>query len=163
MAELPWMQIARSLLGLKEGAGAANNPEVVKLYALAGHPDVKSDAIAWCAAFVSAVLQRAKLKNPRTLWALDYAKWGQPLDRPLYGCVAVKKRKPSGGHVGFVVGANATQIILLGGNQGDAVSIAAFPREQFVAFRWPSEIKLPAPPADLPATVAGARSNLSEA
>jgi uncharacterized protein (TIGR02594 family) len=168
-ADLVWMKLAKSYLGLKEGEGAANNPEVLKLYALAGHPEVKSDSVAWCAAFVSAVLQKVKLKNPQTLWALDYATWGQPLDRPYYGCIAVKKRQPSGGHVGFCVGANKAQIFLLAGNQGDAVTIAAYPRkdakgnDNFVAFRWPSEIKIPTQPIDLPTTIAGVRSNLSEA
>lgn len=167
MSELPWMQIAKSYLGLTEGPGAANDPKVIELFKLAGHPEIRADSVPWCAAGVSAVLQQAKLKNPRSLWALDYAKWGQALDRPYYGCVAVKKRKaPDGkiaGHVGFCVGANKTQIVLLGFNQGDAVSIAAFPREQFVAFRWPSEIPIPAHPIDLPTNVAGARSNMSEA
>lgn len=163
MAEPAWMTIARGSLGLHEGAGAANNPKVVELYALAGHPEVKSDAVAWCAAFASAVLTRAKLKSPQTLWALDFAKWGQGLDRPLYGCLGVKKRKPSGGHVGFVVGASKTQIMLLGGNTGDAVAIAAFPRSDFVAFRWPGEVAIPTHPVDLPTTIAGARSGVSEA
>lgn len=154
--------MASSYLGLKEGAGASNNAKVVELYALAGHPEVKQDAVAWCAAFVGAVLAKSKLETTGSLWALDYAKWGQKLDRPFYGCVGVKKRD-GGGHVGFVIGANKTQIILLGGNQGDAVSVAAFPRENFVAFRWPSEIKIPIEPVPLPTTVAGARSNVAEA
>lgn len=162
MSELPWMQIAKSYLGLKEAPGSANNPEVVKLYALAGHPEVKQDSVAWCAGFCSAVLTRAKLKSPQSLWALDFAKWGQPLTRPVYGAIGVKKRN-GGGHVGFIVGASRSRIFLLGGNQGDACSIAAFPRADFVAFRWPSEIKIPEDPADLPTTIAGALSNVTEA
>lgn len=157
-----WLALAKSYLGLKESAGAADNSKVVALYALAGHPEVKHDSVAWCAAFVSAVLAKAHIKNPQTLWALDYAKWGQPLDKPILGCVGVKKRN-GGGHVGFVVGANEKSIILLGGNQGDAVSVAAFPRENFVAFRWPAEVRIPDKTTPLPSTVVGAQINVTEA
>lgn len=158
-----WLALAKSYLGLKESAGAADNARVVALYALAGHPEIKHDSVAWCAAFVSAVLAKAHVKNPQTLWALDYAKWGKPLDKPILGCIGVKKRNGGGGHVGFVVGANAKSIILLGGNQGDAVSVAAFPREQFVAFRWPAEVPIPTEVAALPTTVVGSQINVTEA
>ncbi|ABY28869.1 hypothetical protein [Methylorubrum extorquens] len=80
------------------------------------------------------------------------------------GAIATKKRGNSSrqSHVGFVVGANPTQIFLLGGNQGDAWSIAAFPRKKFTSFRWPADVSLPAPHT-LPTTIAGARSGVSEA
>ncbi|MBB2960906.1 hypothetical protein [Methylobacterium sp. R2-1] len=80
------------------------------------------------------------------------------------GAVATKKRGNSSrqGHVGFIVGASASQILLLGGNQGDAWSVAAFPRKEFTSFRWPPDMPLPAPHT-LPTTIAGARSGMSEA
>ena len=80
------------------------------------------------------------------------------------GAIATKKRGNSSwqGHVGFVVGANTNKIFLLGGNQGDAWSIAAFPRKEFTSFRWPADVPLPAA-TKLPTTIAGARSGVSEA
>jgi hypothetical protein len=61
------------------------------------------------------------------------------LKEPALGAIATKKRGNSSwqGHVEFVVGACPTQIFLLGGNRGNAWSIAAFPRKEFTAFRWP--------------------------
>lgn len=43
------------------------------------------------------------------------------------------------GHVGFLVGANGDDLLLLGGNQGDCVSVARFARDDVVGMRWPAE------------------------
>ncbi|GJE71708.1 hypothetical protein CHKEEEPN_3255 [Methylorubrum podarium] len=45
--------------------------------------------------------------------------------------------------------------------QGDAGSIAAFPRKKFTAFRWAADIPLLAPQT-LPTTIAGVRSGVTE-
>ena len=44
---------------------------------------------------------------------------------------------PRLGHVGFLVGSTSADIILLGGNQGDAVGVQAFPRSRLLGLRWP--------------------------
>ncbi len=64
--------------------------------------------------------------------------------------------------MGFVVGANASTIYLLGGNQGDQVSVTGFPRKEFTSFRWPADVPLPVA-TKLPTTIAGAKSGVSEA
>jgi hypothetical protein len=55
----PWLKEAFKLLGLTEGKGAANNPDVLALHAEAGFAGVKADSVAWCAAFKGAMLRRA--------------------------------------------------------------------------------------------------------
>lgn len=169
MTDPSWLAIARRYIGLKEAVGTANNPKVVELFALAGHPEVKTDSTAWCAAFVGAMLKLAGLKGTGTLWALDFAKWGVPLPGPALGAIAPKRRYDStgkiiGGHVGIVVGWSPTTISLLGGNQGDAVCIVSYPRSEFsLGFRWPSGQPLPgAQPATL-AVAASSSKPLSEA
>ena len=159
-----WLVLAEGELGVREGAGAANNPRVVQLFADAGFSGIKQDSVAWCAAAVGAMLKRAGHKPSGSLAARSYEAWGVGLSEPALGAIATKKRGNSSwqGHVGFVVGASPTQIFLLGGNQGDAWSIAAFPRKEFTAFRWPADMPLPAPHS-LPTTIAGARSGVSEA
>ena len=53
-----------------------------------------------------------------------------PLQAPTVGCVVVFERE-GGGHVGLVVGADTKgRLLVLGGNQGDAVSIAPFDRSR---------------------------------
>jgi hypothetical protein len=73
----------------------------------------------------------------------------------------VKRRRggtPSQGHVGLVVAANAAHVWMIGGNQSDQVSIARFPRSDFLGFRWPIDPRfpLPATASDLPATFSAA-------
>lgn len=166
MPVLPWMELALKEIGTLEGKGSANNPKVVAYYKDAGFPGVTQDAVAWCAAFVGAILARSGNPNTHSLMALTYEKFGVPLVTPIYGCIAVKKRKGAASwnrHVGFVVAANKEKIWLVGGNQGDAVSIAAFPRADFTAFRWLPGIALPNPPIPLPTTMATTSGAVSEA
>lgn len=160
---MDWMKVAKTYLGLHEGVGDADNPKVVELFKLAGHPEVKHDSTAWCAAFVGGVLAQAGVKGTGSLSARSYEKFGVRLEMPMFGCIGVKSRKGSAwqGHVGFVVGANRNQIILLGGNQNDSVSVAAFPRKDFTAFVWPKGVEVVR--ADLPSSVTGAFLNAKEA
>jgi uncharacterized protein (TIGR02594 family) len=144
MSEPIWVTIARRYLGVKEGPGKVNNPTVVGFFGLAGHPEIKQDLVAWCAAFISAVLHMAGLKGTGTLWALDYAKWGQKLKGPAIGAIATKKRV-GGGHVFLVVGWDDKHVYGLGGNQSDQVSIVAFNRGDIHSYTWPAEVALPGP------------------
>lgn len=169
MADLffpPWLKEAAKNLGVVEGPGAKDNPIVVKYYADAGFSGIKHDSVAWCAAFVGAMLKRAGYKTSGSLAARSYEGYGVKLHQPMYGCIGVKKRAGGGwlGHVGFVVGFGAGKVWMLGGNQGDRVSVAAFPASQFTAFVVPSGTVLSAlsscpatPPANMKA-IAGAVS-----
>jgi len=160
--EPAWIAIGRKFLGLHEAPGTADNPLIARMYADAGSPGVVHDSVPWCAAFVSAMIERAGVRSARTLWAPSYAQYGQKLDAPIYGCIGVKLRH-GGGHVTFIVGANGDRVFGLGGNQGDAVSVAAFAKDDFIAWRWPQGVALPATPHPLPASYAGALSGVSEA
>ncbi|AEJ02773.1 Conserved hypothetical protein CHP02594 [Nitrosomonas sp. Is79A3] len=149
MSKPDWIMEAEKLIGLHESPGSIDNPIVVGLFKDAGHSEVIHDETPWCAAFVGAVLNRSNHKGNGSLWALDYAKWGQALDDVALGAVATKKRidnktgKLVGGHVFFVVGWDDKHVYGLGGNQRDQVSITEFNRSDIVAYRWPSDVPLP--------------------
>ena len=133
----PWMNIAQSYLGVHEGDGLHSNPKVIRFFIEAGHTEVKNDhTTPWCAAFVGAVLKEAGLPNTGTLWALDYAKYGTKLDKPVIGAIGTKTRL-GGGHVFFIAGFDALFIYALGGNQGDKVCIERIPRAQIHSYAWP--------------------------
>ena len=59
----PWLDQAWADLGVREGAGNANDPRVLAYYRDAGHPEIKADSVAWCAAFVGAMLERSGIKS----------------------------------------------------------------------------------------------------
>ena len=71
--------------------------------------------------------------------ARSYLRWGAALDEGRFGAVAVLSRgsDPAAGHVGFLLGETDAHFVLLGGNQGDAVGVAAFPKTRLLGFRWP--------------------------
>ena len=49
--------------------------------------------------------------------------------------------RDGGGHVGFAVGKDtAGRLLVLGGNQGNAVSIAAFDVARAIGYRWPAGV-----------------------
>ncbi len=135
-----WMKLARTELGVAEIPGEENNPRVIEYYKDAGHGWVKADSTAWCAAFVGSVLERSGYSSSKSLAARSYLTWGKKLSKPKEGCIVVFSRgDPNGwqGHVGFYVSETATHIKVLGGNQGDKVSIASYPKSRLLGYRWP--------------------------
>ncbi len=142
-----WLVIARGYLGIREVPGPGSNPTIVG-FARRLAPWIRSfytnDGIAWCGAFVAAMFAEARPaiplpKNP--LSALAWATWGVLLAEPCLGAVMVFKR-PSGGHVAFYEGEDATHYHVLGGNQGDRVSVMRIEKSRCVAVRWPSGVEI---------------------
>lgn len=150
----PWMAAAWAEYGQREVAGPASNPRIRAFYRDAGHPEITGDDVAWCAAFVGAVLERSGQTATRSLLARSYLRWGREIPSPLSGAIAIFPRgnDPGAGHVGFVVGATTDKLFVLGGNQSDAVNIAAFSRTAVLSLRWPTDANAAATaPASAPA------------
>lgn len=142
MSEEPaWLALARAERGVKEKPGEGDNPVVGAYYRDAGHPEVRHDSVPWCAAFVGAMLKRAGIEPSGSLAARSYLKWGRPAESPKPGAIAVFARGNSSwqGHVAFVLrdlGDGRLQVI--GGNQSDRVSIAAYPKTRLLGLRMPA-------------------------
>jgi uncharacterized protein (TIGR02594 family) len=137
-----WYRLAWADRGVTEFKGKRHNPTVVAYFRDAGFSAIKDDETAWCAAAVNAWLVRGGQPGSRSLAAKSFMNWGKALDRPRVGCVVVLHRgDPKGwqGHVGLYAGETATHVLLLGGNQGDAVSVAKFPKSRVMpgGYRWP--------------------------
>lgn len=142
---MKWMEAAWSELGTAEIAGAGNNDRVLQYFRDVGRADVKTDETPWCAAFVGSCLGKAGIDTgiapASILLAASYAKVGTPCDQPRVGAVAVidvGTATQTGRHVGLVSGWTDDTVQILGGNQGDAVSVATFRRDRIVALRWPA-------------------------
>ena len=141
----PMLRAAFGYLGMRETPGAASNPRVLELYALAGHPEIKDDAVAWCAAFVGACAVKAGFAGSNSLAARSYLNWGQRLDttKPLpRGAVLVFRRGDSAwqGHVCLLLSDDGATLLVIGGNQSDAVTIARFSRGALIGARKPLTI-----------------------
>lgn len=152
MNELNWIKIARDCIGQREIKGAKHNPLIVEMWRVASeqlgrNPAFKDDETPWCGGFVGYVMGKAGLgKHVPSLYpsARSWANAGTKLTKPAYGCVVVFSRN-GGGHVGFVVGKDKFgNLMVLGGNQSDAVNIKPFSRGRVIAYRWCGTQELPA-------------------
>lgn len=134
-----YMDIARGYLGAKEVAGAENNPLIMEMYASVGADWVEHDSVAWCAAFVGHCLERAGIRSTRKLTARSYLTFGEPVDLKdaREGDIVVFKRGNSSwqGHVAFYISDAGNRVSVLGGNQGDAVTIAKYPKSSLLGVR----------------------------
>lgn len=140
MHEPHWLVRARRYIGLSEVPGKANNPTILKWW-VAIKTAFIHDSVPWCAGFVGGVLEECGIQSTRSAAARSYLNFGKKIDKPALGCVVVFWRgNPKGysGHVGFVVGRDANHnLMVLGGNQGDAVNIKPFSPSRVLGYRWP--------------------------
>lgn len=140
--EAGWLGFARGFIGQKEIAGLKSNPWIMQLWDQAAWLwKTKQDdsQLPWCGAFVAHCLRLDGITPPKNWFrASAFADYGQRLSQPILGCIGVMTRE-GGGHVGFVVGQDsAGNILMIGGNQGDAVKISAFKASRFTSFVWPN-------------------------
>lgn len=149
MNELRWVAIARGMIGTAEKVGKAENPKIVEMWNVGFNATGQSNRLkekvwqtentAWCGGFMSYVFAKAGLSKhiPKSFpLARSWQTAGTKLSKPAYGCVVVFTRGNMG-HVGIVVGKDkAGNLMVLGGNQGDAVNIKPFSRSRVLAYRW---------------------------
>jgi uncharacterized protein (TIGR02594 family) len=132
----PWMPIARGELGVSRFSGTPDNPRIVEYLrsTTLDHASASQDETFWCSAFTNWCVEKAGLAGTDSAWARNWLKWGKKLTEPVEGCIVVYSRG-DGGHVGFFISQTSTTIQTLGGNQGDAVTIAGQERSRLLGFR----------------------------
>lgn len=148
-SEPSWLSHARAELGVKETPGPVSTKRILEYRAMADmHLGGDDGQVPWCAIFVGAMLRMAAVAIVgANAMARSWLKWGVAIDAPAPGAVVVFKsasRPAPAGHVGFATGRwTTTHVEILGGNQGDRVSVALFERENVLGYRWPRGMALP--------------------
>lgn len=145
-----WLKLAHDEMGVEEIDGSDSNPRIMEYFATCGGTWVKDDGTPWCGAFTGYVMATTGHKlASEPLRARSWLAWGQPLDKPVAGCVVVLKRgnNPKQGHVGFFMQAtkDGKGVLVLGGNQGNRVSIQRFKSEDVLGYRMPDGAAPPKP------------------
>lgn len=143
--EPAWLVAARAKLGTREAPGAANSPTIMGWAKRLGTKVLgmvyNADSVPWCGLFVATCMQEAGIAPaPIAVRAKAWATWGRAIERDELapGAVLVFER-PGGGHVGFYVGERSDAYRVLGGNQGDAVTLTWIEKNRCVARRWPHD------------------------
>lgn len=144
-----WLEAGIKLIGTHEGVGSKDNAAIIDWAKEEGGDIAKEfnhDSIPWCALFANHILTKVGLKGTETLWALDFAgNWPSvKLTGPAVGAFAPMKRT-GGGHIMCVVGKDQLGNIMgLGGNQSDQVSIVPFATSRLnQGFWWPKSVATP--------------------
>jgi uncharacterized protein (TIGR02594 family) len=135
MIQSPY-EMAAQFLGVSEVNGIIDNPLILAMLKLdIGWPE--HDETPWCAGFVNFVNHCCKVQRSKSLAARSYLAIGEPvgLESAIRGFDIVVLERGSGGHVGYYVNHGPDFVRLLGGNQGNKVSVAAFPRERVLGVR----------------------------
>lgn len=135
-----WMNIATAELNhrVAEVPGTASNQRIEAYHATTGGGPA-DDGVPWCSSFVNFCITQAGGRGTNSKAARSWMTWGRDAGNFTQGCIVVLQRGAAPmGHVGFFVGFDGDRILLLGGNQGDAVSIASFDRSRVLARRLPA-------------------------
>lgn len=144
-----WLRIARRELynGVREVDGEGDNARIVEYHA-ATSGRFQDDEVPWCSSFVNWCMDQAGVSRTNSARARSWLFWGRNISNPPIGAITILQRgngeQPgpdileAPGHVGFYVGdASDSEILLLGGNQGDAVNVRSYPTLRVLGYRWP--------------------------
>lgn len=140
--DLPdWMIIATAETGVRTFPHGQSNPRIGEYHALTNIRGY-DDKASWCSSFVNWALAQAGIRGTGSALARSWLTWGEPLNEPVPGCIAVLSREdPAGwkGHVGFFLRRDADNVYLLGGNQLEEVREHFYPRSAVLGYRWPAK------------------------
>lgn len=124
-SDVPWLQELYAMLGTHE---SKDNKELREWLKSDGATVGDPDDIPWCGDAVQTALLRwnNKTEVPKNPYAaINWLKVGEEC-KPFVGAIVIFWRgSPTGwkGHIGFIVGQSAANWYVLGGNQGDSVTI----------------------------------------
>jgi len=141
MTEPTWLTYARAELGTAEIPGPQTATKI-REWLTSLKAWWTDDETPWCGTFVAHVMERSGIELPKNWFrARAWLEWGDPAPDPSLGCVVVfdgGPSRPGAGHVGLVVGRDLHgRLLVLGGNQGNRVSIAPFDEGRVLGYRVP--------------------------
>jgi len=148
--EPTWLRLAYQEMrrGVREIPGASHEARIVEYHSTT-RLKATTDEVPWCSAFACWAMERSSVRHPGSARARDWLDWGVGVSvvHPPIGAVIVLSRGGAGqpgpevrdaqGHVGFFWShGEPGRLVLLGGNQGDSVSLGSFPVHRMLGVRW---------------------------
>lgn len=134
--EAKFLQAAFLEMNVKEVKGKNHNPRILHYHKFT-KLKASTDEIPWCSSFGNFIVIKCGSKGTNSAMARSWQYWGREVEKPIPGCLVVLKRgdNPRYGHVGFYLYETSKNIILIGGNQSDAVSITPYSKTRLVCYR----------------------------
>jgi uncharacterized protein (TIGR02594 family) len=140
-------EIAQRFVGIEEVSGRTANPQILVMLKL----DMQwpeDDSVPWCSGFVNYVAWLLRLPRSKSLRARSWLTIGEvlSLEDAEAGFDVVIFKRGSGdqpgpdvidapGHVGFFAGVDGENILVLGGNQSDSVTIGSYSKSRLLGVR----------------------------
>ena len=139
---LPWIELARTMIGLHE---VRDNAELRKFLISDGGTVGDPAKIAWCGDFVHTCMRKTLPAEPS--WpqnpyaAVNWSKWAEHVE-PQYGCVlSFHRGNPENwqGHVAWYISEDNSYYHCLGSNQNNGINIAKIAKSKLRknGSRWP--------------------------
>lgn len=142
-----YLKIAKAEIGTEEIPGPRDNPRIAEYLHTTniGDPYDDNDETPWCSAFVNWVVATAIEKTTliaprgtRSAMARSWLHWGTEIKIPLPGAIVIFRRgEPPQGHVAFVIEKQGSRLLVVGGNQSDAVTQTTYPLTDVLGYRIP--------------------------
>ena len=142
-------ELAMRFVGeVHEIPGEQHSPFIQWCLECCGYGPEAPDEIPWCAAFVSRICWICRLPRSKSAAARSWLQVGtaKALPDAFIGDIVVLKRGQGAGqsgpdvlqapgHVGFYAGREAGRVLILSGNQSDAVTVARFSVKDILGIR----------------------------
>ena len=134
------LKIAMGELGQKEIEEPEKNPANVNYAKEAGFEWVDDDETPWCSIFLNWCALNSGLQGSNQVNARSWLLFGKPTENLEPGDVVFFWRESPDSwkvHVGLFFGfsKDASRVYCLGGNQGNQVSLSAFPADTVLGYR----------------------------
>lgn len=139
--------LAQRFIGLHEVPGPKDHAFILWCLSLCGLGEAH-DETPWCSAFLNGIAWLLRLPRSKSAAARSWLNVGRsiPLEQAQPGFDVVVLWRGSApqpgahvleapGHVGLFAGLEGPDVLLLGGNQGDSVSVARFPKVRVLGVR----------------------------
>ena len=142
---LTMFDLAQRFVGIQEIAGAQHQPFVQWCHSLVALGTDQPDETPWCSSFTNAMAWILRLPRSKSAMARSWLNVGTPIGlhdaTPGFDVVVFWRgsKDAATGHVGLYAGVERRDgkevILVLGGNQGDSVSIAPYPADRLLGVR----------------------------
>lgn len=133
--------VAQRFLGVHERKGG-EHPLIQWWLSLCHLGMDQPDEVPWCSAFMNGVAWELRLPRSKRANARSWLQIGTPITegeaRVGYDVVVFWRESPDSwkGHVGLFAGWEGDdQVLVLGGNQGDGVSLAPYAKNELLGIR----------------------------
>lgn len=140
-------ELGSRFIGVSEVKGVSSEPLVLAMLRL-DYSWPAGDDVAWCSAYTNFVAWLLRLPRSKDLRARSWLAVGEGIHlanaRAEFDVVVIGRGSTpyppadvidAPGHVGFFAGRDGDNVLILGGNQGDKVSISPFPASAVLGIR----------------------------